>query len=328
MSDKIISALLLKRKIDTITNPRLKKKFLLDCLKRQGFIKPETRYQDSEDDSEEEKNLCKRCNNDLYYTNNQAICNRCGIIDQNLNINQKGSFTDNLNIGRGTFIQENTVNVKIMKDGKEVIRDLSKVNTWIDKSPEEERLAKAMNFINNILDELEGEYPPIPFQKVRQEIIQMWFLVLMSSSIKGVQKKSLAVWCIYYPIIYNGLKLISIQRLGRMVDVQTGDINKYSWVMKHIFENTKWDKYLSVKIGTDVNLNLDSYMSRRLDRVKNLIKTREEAPLEDKQIYGIIYGIAKKTERRPWNRLSYMSTKTGISETIISQEMKKYKDYY
>ena len=156
----------------------------------------------------------------------------------------------------------------------------------------------------------------------------MWFLVLMSSSIKGVQKKSLAVWCIYYPIIYNGLKLISIQRLGRMVDVQTGDINKYSWVMKHIFENTKWDKYLSVKIGTDVNLNLDSYMSRRLDRVKNLIKTREEAPLEDKQIYGIIYGIAKKTERRPWNRLSYMSTKTGISETIISQEMKKYKDYY
>ena len=60
-----------------------------------------------------------------------------------------------------------------MKDGKPVVRDLAKVNTWVNTDPTEDKLRKAISYIIDVLDTLEKEYPPISFEKVKQQVLEL-----------------------------------------------------------------------------------------------------------------------------------------------------------
>ena len=315
---KAISALLLKSKIDSIKSTALQRTYLLDCLDRQGFIKRVTEDYVSPDQDEDDSNICKICNtSSIFYSNHEATCDNCGTVKTDQVVNPFKTYKQDLNIGRGTFIEEGTTLVKIMKDGKEVTRDLARVNTWVNTDPEEDKIKKAISFVTDVTDKIAVEYPTLIFDMVIKEIIEMWYFVITSiPTLKSYEKRSLAVWSIYYPIVYNDLK-IGIQKLGRMFNIQIGDVMKHNYIMKTIFKNTKYAKYVSIKVGGSVDLELDIFLINRLERVKRKIKKYEEAPLGDKQVYGIIYGIAKKesikNDEYKKYTLPFMSKKTGFS---------------
>jgi transcription initiation factor TFIIIB Brf1 subunit/transcription initiation factor TFIIB len=331
MSDKPLSALLLNAHLNSITNPRLKKQFLINCLQKQGFILSEP-GEYTREELNEDTDICKMCNSSsLIFTNHEAICNNCGTVKDDNTINPFKTFKQELNSGRGTFIEAGTINITVMKDGKPVIRDLAKVNTWINTDPVEDKIKKGISYIIDTIDILESEYPPLIFEKVKQQILEMWYIIIINSQeLRGEEKKALAVWSIYYPIVYNDLH-ISIQKLGRLFKIQIGDIKKKNWIMKNLFKNTKYEKYISVKVGSSIDLELDDFLNIKLERVKRNIKKREEVPLGDKQVYGIIYAIAQKESiKKPIYKkytLKFMSEKTGLSKSIISTEAAKYSDY-
>jgi len=329
---KAISALLLKSKIDSIKSTSLQRTYLLDCLDRQGFIKRVTEDYVSPDQDEDDSNICKICNtSSIFYSNHEATCNNCGIVQNDQVINPFKTYKQDLNIGRGTFIEEGTTMVKIMKDGKEVIRDLARVNTWVNTDPEEDKIKKAISFVTDVTEKIAIDYPPLIFDRIIKEIIEMWYLIITTvPTLRGYEKRSLAIWSIYYPMVYNELK-ISIQKLGRMFDIQIGDVMKHNYMMKNIFKNTKYKNYISIKVGGSVELELDNFLINKLERVKKNIKTHEDAPLGDKQIYGIIYGIAKKESSKNMKykkyTLPFMSEKTGVAQSIISTEASKYSRF-
>ena len=76
MSDKPLSALLLNAHLNSITNPRLKKQFLINCLQKQGFILSEP-GEYTREELNEDTDICKMCNSSsLIFTNHEAICNK------------------------------------------------------------------------------------------------------------------------------------------------------------------------------------------------------------------------------------------------------------
>tara|TARA_B100000787_G_scaffold11469_1_gene8533 strand:+ start:6829 stop:7830 length:1002 start_codon:yes stop_codon:yes gene_type:complete len=331
MSDKSLSALLLNSHLKTIPNPKFKRQFLINCLRAQGFITSESDEYIPEE-LKEETDICKLCkSSSIIFTNHEAMCNNCGTVTNEIMANPFKTFKQDLNTGKGTFIAAGTINITVMKDGKPVVRDLARVNTWIDTDPIEDKLRKAISYIIDVLDTLEQEYPPVAFEKVKQQVIEMWYMIILNSQdLRGDEKKALAVWSIYYPFVYNDFR-ISIQKLGRLFKIQIGDIKKTNWIMKNLFKDTKYENYISINVGSSIDLELDDFLTTKLNRAKRNIKRKEEAPLGDKQIYGIIYAIAQKeSTRKPIYKkytLKFMSEKTGLSKSIISTEAAKYAGF-
>ena len=156
--------------LKTIPNPKFKRQFLINCLRAQGFITGDSDEYNTEE-LKEETDICKLCkSSSLIFTNHEAICNNCGTVTNEITANPFKTFKQDLNSGKGTFIEAGTINITVMKDGKPVVRDLAKVNTWVNTDPTEDKLRKAISYIIDVLDTLEKEYPPISFEKVKANI--------------------------------------------------------------------------------------------------------------------------------------------------------------
>ena len=316
---KQITALLLKKHIDSITDVKLKRKFLLDCLEKQGFIKKETDTQLPE----EIQNVCSVCGSDsIIYKGHMEVCEICGTV-LNESINPYKTFKQNLNIGKlGTFISPEGVE-----------RQLSKINTWVNTTPLEKKLQKEMSYIINTLDLIEGDYISNRniFDKIKEDSIEMWFYIIRRvENLRGDKKKSFAALVIYYSVSYYGLK-ITMEKLSRQFSVNMGDISSQISSLRTIFYGTKWESYVNIKTKSKVNLELTPFLIKELENVKRAIKNDGKSPPGDNSIYGIIYAISKKEAKRdPKYRmynLKYLYDKTGVSSTTIASEAKKYEKY-
>tara|TARA_B100001175_G_C19395408_1_gene583558 strand:- start:104 stop:1066 length:963 start_codon:yes stop_codon:yes gene_type:complete len=316
---KQITSLLLKKHVDSITDVKLKRKFLLDCLEKQGFIKKET---DTEL-PEEIKNVCNVCgSNSIIIKDYMEICEICGTVLSE-SVNPYKTFKQNLNIGKlGTFISPEGVE-----------RQLSKVNTWVNTTPAEKKLQKEMMYIINVLDLIEGDYinNGIIFDKIKEDSVEMWFYIIRRvENLRGDKKKSFAALVIYYSMSYYGLK-ITLEKLSRQFSVNMGDISSQISSLRTIFYGTKWENYVNIKTKSKVNLELTPFLIKELENVKRAIKNDGMSPPGDNSIYGIIYAISKKESKRdPKYRvynLKYLYDKTGVSSTTISTEAKKYEKY-
>jgi hypothetical protein len=316
---KQITALLLKKHIDSITDVKLKRKFLLDCLEKQGFIKKETDTQLPE----EIENVCKVCGSDsIIYKGHMEVCEICGTVLSE-SVNPYKTFKQNLNIGKlGTFISPEGIN-----------RDLSKVNTWVNTTPEEKKLQKDMLYIINNLELIEGDYISQSnlFSKIRQDVTEMWFYILRrAENLRGDKKKSFAALVIYYSVSYYGLKII-LEKLSRQFSVEIGVISSQISNLKRIFNGTKYENHVIIKTRGKINLELTPFLIKEIENVKRAIKNDGKSPPGDNSIYGIIYAISKKEAKRdPSYRiynLKYLYNKTGVSLTTISSEAKKYEKY-
>tara|TARA_B100000900_G_scaffold416244_1_gene450506 strand:- start:9741 stop:10709 length:969 start_codon:yes stop_codon:yes gene_type:complete len=318
---KEITIQLLKLHINRITDDKLKRKFLLNCIEKHGLIKKEEEDNPLQERFEDFCRVCK--SNSKVIKNNTEVCEICGtVLDES--INPYKTFKQNLNIGKlGSFISPDGTN-----------RDLSRVNTWVNTSSEEKKMQQDLTYILNKIDSLESEYMYNPeiFDKIRQEIIEMWFhLILKTDDIRGNQKKSLAALIIYSVIIYNGLK-ITIQRLSRKFEVDVGSISSVLPKLKKIMsDNEKYIQYVNIRLKSDIDLKLTPFLIRELDLVKRSIRNAGMPPPGDNGIYGIIYAISKKASKKDpfYNNynLPYLYNKTGVSTTTISRESKKYEKF-
>ena len=136
---KQLTALLLKRKIDNIKSVKDRRQYLINCLQKQGFIKEEINTEPIQSIKHDTCKLCK--SSSLLYSNNERICQECGATDTSVTFNPFKTYKQEINFSKGTFIEPGTTFVTIIKDGKEVKRDLSKMNTWANSDPEELRIS-------------------------------------------------------------------------------------------------------------------------------------------------------------------------------------------
>ena len=316
---KQITTLLLKKHVDSITNEKLRRKFLINCLDKQGFIISET---NSELPEENEKR-CKVCGSDsIIYQGHMEVCEICGTVLSE-SINPYKTFKQNLNTGKlGTFISPDGIN-----------RELSKVNTWVSTTPEEKKLQTDMLYITSNLDLIEGDYinQTNLFSKIRQDAIEMWFYIVLNvENLKGYKKRSLAALIIYYSITHKGLK-ITLEKLSRQFSVEMGDIYSHISTLTTIFNGTKYEEYVTIKTKSKIDLKLTPFLIRELEIVKRAIKNDGKSPPGDYSIYGIIYALSKKEAKRDSSyrvyNLKYLSNKTGVSLTTIGTEAKKYEKY-
>lgn len=318
---KQITSLLLKKHVDSITSQKLRRKFLINCLDKQGFIIKET---DSELPEEIEKK-CTVCGSDsIIIQGYTEVCEICGTVLSE-SINPYKTFKQNLNTGKlGTYISP---------DGE--TKNLSKVNTWVSTNSEEKKIQEYMLYITSNLDLIEGADEG---SKIRQDVMEMWYYTVLNvENLKGDKKRSLAALIIYYSITHKGLK-ITLEKLSRQFSVEMGDIYSHISTLKTIFNRTKYEDYVtisvnyrSIKTRGKIDLNLTPFLIKELEIVKRAIKNDGKSPPGDNSIYGIIYALSKKEAKRDSSysvyNLRYMSNKTGVSPTTISTEAKKYEKY-
>ena len=321
---KQLTALLLQKSISD-KSIQDQKKHLIECLKKQGLI--------SEPDVVPIEpivmpDICDLCeSSDIIYSNHEMICNECGITKSNIRLNPFKTFKQDINFGSGTFLEPGLVVVGIIKDGKTVSRDLSKINTWISVDAEDQRIANGIRNLVEILDKLRQYYNPISFERVEKEIISMWYNVLMShKNIMGKEKRALLAWTIYYPMVYNNLN-VSIQRISSITDTFIGDIYSYNFRLKDLFKGTSFEKYISVPIGTNSDLNLPQKIQDKMKNIRRDMKDYLKDPLKDKQLYGLIYFISKNTPDKFFT-LADLATKSSLSTVTILTESKKYEQFY
>lgn len=321
---KQLTALLLQKSIAD-KSIQDQKNHLIECLKKQGLI--------SEPDVVPIEpivmpDICDLCeSSDIIYSNHEKICNKCGVSKTDITVNPFKTFKQDINFGSGTFLEPGVVVVSIIKDGKTVSRDLSKINTWISVDAEDQRISNGIRNLVEILDKLRQYYNPISFERVEKEIISMWYNVLMShKNIMGKEKRALLAWTIYYPMVYNNLN-VSIQRISSITDTFIGDIYSYNFRLKDLFKGTSFEKYISVPIGTNSDLNLPQKIQDKMKIVRRDMKDYLKDPLKDKQLYGLIYFISKNTPDKFFT-LADLATKSSISTVTILNESKKYEQFY
>jgi len=324
---KQLTALLLKRKIDNIKNVKDRRQYLINCLQRQGFIKEDIKTEPI-DISSTIHDTCKLCkSNSLLYSNHERICQECGATDTSVTFNPFKTYKQDLNFSKGTFIEPGTTFATIIKDGKEMKRDLSKMNTWTNSDPEELKISNNLKKMNDTLDALSGKYNSVVFDRVRNEIISMWYnIIKIKPDLRGKEKQALALWSIYYPMVYNKLQ-INIQKLVSMFDIQIGEAYSYNFVMKYMFNGTSFEKYISIPIGSVSDIQIPEGITKRLNKIKRDLRDYLSSPLKDKELYGILYYTAKQINDKKFT-LIYLSEKSGLSSVLISSEANKIEAFY
>ena len=324
---KNLSAKLLQEKLyRSFRDPQRRKQHLINCLRRQGLILEDIPVMSI---SQTSPDVCKICNSSsIISSNHESICQQCGATDTSISFNPFKTYKQNINFSRGTFIEPGTTFVSVIKDGKEVRRDLSKVNTWISNDPEETKINRDMKKLDVILDNISLNYDTITFEKVKLEIFAMWYNILtLRQDLRGITKQALMVLSVYYPMVYNKLS-ISIQRLASMTGiVNVGDIYSHNFILKDLFKNTNFQNYISIPIGTVSKIQIPNEILLKVDKIKSRLKDRLSDPLKDKELYGIIYYIARELKIKGIT-LVYLAAGSGLSQVTISKESSKIESFF
>jgi len=317
---KEITALLLKKKLDSVKKPR---EYLIDCLKKQGFIKEEVNVPQITQHS-----TCKLCSSsEFIFTSHERICSKCGVVDSGVSDSDFKTYKQNIDFTKGTFIEPGKTIVKVIKNGVEVTRDLAKTNTFISQDPEEKRMKTNMDSINNFLEVISNSYEPTLFERISSDILSMWYNVLLiKPDIRGNERKSLMAWCIYYPIAYRGLN-INIQRLASIIQVQVGEIYSYNFIMKDIFKDTAFEKYITVQTGNTLSIDLSPEYTTKIKLIKKDLKDYLSNPVKIKEELGIIYYISKLLNDKKYT-LTQLAEKSIFSTNVISSEALKIERFY
>tara|TARA_B110001450_G_scaffold144420_1_gene135062 strand:+ start:1395 stop:2402 length:1008 start_codon:yes stop_codon:yes gene_type:complete len=320
---KQLTGLLLKTHISD-KNIQEQKKYLLDCLRNQGLIQENI----EDDDVVNIESVCEICeSDDIIRTNHELICNKCGAAKQDRNLNPYRFFKQDINFSKSSFIEPGELYVDVIKDGKTVRRDLSKINTWLSSDPEDQRIATGLRQINELIDKIRDGYNPSLFENVEKEIISMWYnALILNRDMYGKEKKAFLVWSIYYPIVYNDMN-INIQRLASLTDIFIGDIYSYNFRLKDTFKGTSFEKYITIPIGSKGNIELSNDVESKIKTIKRNLKEYLKEPLKDKQLYGMINYISKNIPSRPFT-LAELSEKSGISAVTILNETKAFETFY
>lgn len=321
---KQLTALLLQKSISD-KSIKDQKNHLIECLKKQGLISEPVVVPMVPNVLPDICDICESSN--IIFSNHEMICNECGIAKSSISLNPFKTFKQDINFGSGTFLEPGVVVVSIIKDGKPVSRDLSKINTWVSLDAEEQRIANGIRNLTEILDKIRPYYNPISFERVEKEIISLWYNVLiLNKTMIGKERKALLAWAIYYPMVYNNLN-VSIQRISSVTDTFIGDIYAHNFRLKDLFKGTGFEKYISVPIGTNSDIEIPQKVQDKIRVIKRNMKDFLKEPLKDKQLYGMIYYISKNVHEKFFT-LAELADKSALSTVTILNESKIYDKFY
>jgi transcription initiation factor TFIIIB Brf1 subunit/transcription initiation factor TFIIB len=321
---KQLTALLLKNKISG-KNEQDQRNYLIECLKKQGLIESPVI---SPDRPVTLPTICEVCNsNDVIFSSHEILCKNCGAAKSDSSINPFQTFKQDLNFSKSSFIEPGTLTVNVIKDGKIVSRDLSKLNTWLTSDPEDQRIVSNMKNLLDIVDKLRQYYNPVIFERVEKEIISMWYNILtVNKTMYGKEKKALLAWSIYYPMVFNNLN-VPLQRIANLTETFIGDIYSHNFRLKDLFKGTSFEKYISIPIGTKSDIILPQKIQDKLKIMKRDLRDYIKEPIKDKQLYGMIYYISKNVPDKFFT-LADLAEKSLLSTVTILNESKTFEQFY
>jgi hypothetical protein len=302
-------------------------KFLINCIRFHGHIKEDTEIKETHKHSEQ---LCQLCNTSNFVISNfEKTCRDCGMVVQT-DINPFKSFKVDFNFNKGTIIPPGEVFVKIMKDGKQINVDLSKISTWLNSNPDERKFFDNLNLINKYLDALETKYntPGLSktFDDARVIALTMWYNIINNKTdMNGFEKKSVMAWCIFYIFSYYNLN-INMPTLAKLFDVTTGTIYSFKYIIDEIFKNSVYLKYIPDQtVGKTIEM--PKKIEDKLKFVLRDLKGKLTEPPTEQEICGIIDFLAKELKEKTIT-LQYLSEKSGVSTVSIIKISQLVKKFY
>lgn len=325
---KGLTGLLLEQKL----NEKFKRnksqinKFLINCIRFHGRIKEDTEIEETRKHSEQ---MCQLCNTSNFVINNfEKTCKDCGNVVQS-DLNPFKSFKVDFNFNRGTIIPPGEVFVKINKDGKQFNVDLSKISTWLNTDPDEKKFFDNLNLINKYLDALESNYNRADLSKTfddaRKVALTMWYNIINNKTdMNGFEKKSVIAWCIFYILSYYKLN-INIPTLAKLLDLTTGTIYSFKYIIDEIFKNSIYLKYIPNQ--KEKTIEMPKKIEDKLKFVIRDLKTKLTDPPTEQEICGIIDFLAKELKEKTIT-LQYLSEKSGASTVSILKISQLIKRFY
>ena len=325
---KGLTGLLLEQKL----NEKFKRnksqinKFLINCIRFHGRIKEDTEIEETRKHSEQ---MCQLCNTSNFVINNfEKTCKDCGNVVQS-DLNPFKSFKVDFNFNRGTIIPPGEVFVKINKDGKQFNVDLSKISTWLNTDPDEKKFFDNLNLINKYLDALESNYNRADLSKTfddaRKIALTMWYNIINNKTdMNGFEKKSVIAWCIFYILSYYKLN-INIPTLAKLLDLTTGTIYSFKYIIDEIFKNSIYLKYIPNQ--KEKTIEMPKKIEDKLKFVIRDLKTKLTDPPTEQEICGIIDFLAKELKEKTIT-LQYLSEKSGASTVSILKISQLIKRFY
>ena len=325
---KGLTGLLLEQKL----NEKFKRnksqinKFLINCIRFHGRIKEDTEIEETRKHSEQ---MCQLCNTSNFVINNfEKTCKDCGNVVQS-DLNPFKSFKVDFNFNRGTIIPPGEVFVKINKDGKQFNVDLSKISTWLNTDPDEKKFFDNLNLINKYLDALESNYNRADLSKTfddaRKVALTMWYNIINNKTdMNGFEKKSVIAWCIFYILSYYKLN-INIPTLAKLLDLTTGTIYSFKYIIDEIFKNSIYLKYMPNQ--KEKTIEMPKKIEDKLKFVIRDLKTKLTDPPTEQEICGIIDFLAKELKEKTIT-LQYLSEKSGASTVSILKISQLIKRFY
>ena len=325
---KGLTGLLLEQKL----NEKFKRnksqinKFLINCIRFHGRIKEDTEIEETRKHSEQ---MCQLCNTSNFVINNfEKTCKDCGNVVQS-DLNPFKSFKVDFNFNRGTIIPPGEVFVKINKDGKQFNVDLSKISTWLNTDPDEKKFFDNLNLINKYLDALESNYNRADLSKTfddaRKVALTMWYNIINNKTdMNGFEKKSVIAWCIFYILSYFKLN-INIPTLAKLLDLTTGTIYSFKYIIDEIFKNSIYLKYIPNQ--KEKTIEMPKKIEDKLKFVIRDLKTKLTDPPTEQEICGIIDFLAKELKEKTIT-LQYLSEKSGASTVSILKISQLIKRFY
>ena len=325
---KGLTGLLLEQKL----NEKFKRnksqinKFLINCIRFHGRIKEDTEIEETRKHSEQ---MCQLCNTSNFVINNfEKTCKDCGNVVQS-DLNPFKSFKVDFNFNRGTIIPPGEVFVKINKDGKQFNVDLSKISTWLNPDPDEKKFFDNLNLINKYLDALESNYNRADLSKTfddaRKVALTMWYNIINNKTdMNGFEKKSVIAWCIFYILSYYKLN-INIPTLAKLLDLTTGTIYSFKYIIDEIFKNSIYLKYIPNQ--KEKTIEMPKKIEDKLKFVIRDLKTKLTDPPTEQEICGIIDFLAKELKEKTIT-LQYLSEKSGASTVSILKISQLIKRFY
>ena len=325
---KGLTGLLLEQKL----NEKFKRnksqinKFLINCIRFHGRIKEDTEIEETRKHSEQ---MCQLCNTSNFVINNfEKTCKDCGNVVQS-DLNPFKSFKVDFNFNRGTIIPPGEVFVKINKDGKQFNVDLSKISTWLNTDPDEKKFFDNLNLINKYLDALESNYNRADLSKTfddaRKIALTMWYNIINNKTdMNGFEKKSVIAWCIFYILSYYKLN-INIPTLAKLLDLTTGTIYSFKYIIDEIFKNSIYLKYMPNQ--KEKTIEMPKKIEDKLKFVIRDLKTKLTDPPTEQEICGIIDFLAKELKEKTIT-LQYLSEKSGASTVSILKISQLIKRFY
>ena len=320
----IITSLLLKNKLKPLSTIK-RRQFLINCINKNYDVSLLTQQfnEISELDDEEQINndICMMCNtSDFIKDKYQEVCNNCGYsrhLQSQLKTFEKFDY-----ITPGENI------ITIEKDGKKIKVNLNKIDLWIkDADPLAIDTTKIIDNLNEIFSS-RGQDIPISVQNTS---IKLWYNFNTLNK-KTYNKKAILASCTYFGILINEYT-VSLEQLSILYNVNVVDIKIANELLKVIFKETEYYKYLTISRQSTCDINLSNEYKMYFDKIKkhlidnNIIKE----PLNNKDTAGIIYFISSKLSGKRLNKrytLSALSKNYNVSAPTISNKTNSVSLFY